>query len=71
MATAWIAIVGTIIGASTSYLFQRLTLRRTESFARGEQLRARLGVRVRERLDRFLEAAAVQAVGGQGRRRLG
>lgn len=50
MTTAWIAIVGTIIGASTSYFFQRLTLRRTEGFARSEQLRAR-------RIDAYSEFA--------------
>ncbi|WP_432947286.1 hypothetical protein ACQPXM_10520 [Kribbella sp. CA-253562] len=41
MGTAWIAIVGTVVGAATSFLFQRLTQRRTERFTRDEQLRAR------------------------------
>jgi hypothetical protein len=41
MGTAWIAIVGTVVGASISFLFQRLNQRRTERFTRDEQLRGR------------------------------
>jgi hypothetical protein len=40
MGTALIAIIGTIVGASVSYLFQRLNVSRGEEFARAERLRS-------------------------------
>ncbi|WP_148256588.1 hypothetical protein [Kribbella flavida] len=56
MGTAWIAIVGTVIGAATSFFFQRPTLDE-----RGET--------VRHRLDEFLAAASAQALGHAPQRR--
>ncbi len=50
MGTAWIAIVGTVVGATISFLFQRLNQRRTERFTRDEQLRGR-------RIDAYSEFA--------------
>jgi hypothetical protein len=37
--TAWIALLGTLLGATVSYVFQRLNLSRSEVFTRAEQLR--------------------------------
>lgn len=41
MSSAWLAIVGTLAGASLTFLFQRINASKTEEAARAERLRER------------------------------